>query len=326
MGTPYEHKDTARIGNEDEVQSSHNTEHSNIKHVMFLFFFWSHILIHLILEFKYIQMAQAIAFQAALQRMGFSQAAVAAMTVNGITTSQDLIGLDDKDVEQILKIIRIGPPPILVPYIAQKGLNIMCYWASRRHRLNEPIDAVLFNAAAIETYGKMMTFESKEEDTIVKPPAEFKAGTKWKAFKEGTIAYLNSIKGMHNIPLAYIIRENAAPPPNQAYQSEHHRLIAITPLQGIEFEEDNGKVFDLLKSWTINSPAWTWMRASNVLRDGRQVWLSEGEAQRDRVKDNAYAAIASARYYGERKKFTFETYVTIHQSIIFISRHRFAFF
>jgi hypothetical protein len=42
MGTPYEHKDTARIGNEDEVQSSHNTEHSNIKHVMF-FFFVSHI-------------------------------------------------------------------------------------------------------------------------------------------------------------------------------------------------------------------------------------------------------------------------------------------
>jgi hypothetical protein len=78
-------------------------------------------------------MAQAIAFQAALQRMGFTQPAVAAMTANGITTSQDIIGLDDKDVEQILKIIRTGPPPIPVPYIALKRLNIMCYWASRRH-------------------------------------------------------------------------------------------------------------------------------------------------------------------------------------------------
>jgi hypothetical protein len=94
---------------------------------------------------------------------------------------------------------------------------------------------VLFNAASIDTYGKMMTFETKDEDTIVKPPAEFKAGTKWKAFKEGTIAYLNSIKGMHNIPLAYVICEDEAPPPNQAYQSEHHRLIMITPLLGIEY-------------------------------------------------------------------------------------------
>ena len=39
----------------------------------------------------------------------------------------------------------------------------------------------------------------------------------------------------------------------------------------------------------------------------------EGDAQRDRVKDNAYASLAAAKYYGERKKFTFETYVTIHQ-------------
>jgi len=31
------------------------------------------------------------------------------------------------------------------------------------------------------------------------------------------------------------------------------------------------------------------------------------------VKDAAYAAISQARYYGDRKRFSFETYVTIHQ-------------
>jgi len=59
-------------------------------------------------------------------------------------------------------------------------------------------------------------------------------------------------------------------------------------------------VFDLLKSWTVNGPARTWMRPHNSLRDGQQAWLSlvnhfEGEAQHDRVKDNANAAIAAAR-------------------------------
>ncbi len=77
-------------------------------------------------------------------------------------------------------------------------------------------------------------------------------------------------------------------------------------------------MFDLLKSWTINGPAWTWIRAYNSTRDGHQAWLAlvghfEGDAQRDRVKDAAYAAIAAAHYYGDKKKFTFETYVTIHQ-------------
>jgi hypothetical protein len=95
-------------------------------------------------------------------------------------------------------------------------------------------------------------------------------------------------------------------------------MIAITPLLGAAYEEDNGKVFDLLKSWTINGPAWTWMRTYNATRNGRQAWLAlvghfEGDAQCDRMKDAAYASIAAARYYGDKKKITFEVYVTIHQ-------------
>jgi hypothetical protein len=163
----------------------------------------------------------------------------------------------------------------------------------------------------------MMALSTQEEEMVVKPSAGFKKDTKWKSFKEGTIAYLNGIKGKYNIPLAYIIRENEVPVPNQAYQSEHHRLIEVTPLMGIEFEEDNGCVFDQLKSWTINGPAWTWMRAYNSIRDRRRAWLAlvnhfEGDAQRDRVKDQAYAAIAAAKYYGKKKYFTFEMYITIH--------------
>jgi hypothetical protein len=129
---------------------------------------------------------------------------------------------------------------------------------------------------------------------------------------------MTSVKGSLNIPLAYVIREQEVPDPNTVYQTEHHRLISITPLVGIKYEEDNGKVFDFLKSWTLNGPAWTWMRSHNATRDGRAAWLAlvahyKGDVQHDRVKDNAYAAIAAARYYGERKKFSFETYVTIHQ-------------
>jgi hypothetical protein len=152
----------------------------------------------------------------------------------------------------------------------------------------------------------------------VKPPPEYKTGSKWKPFKEGAIAYFSSVKGAHNIPLAYVIRETEIPDPNAVYQTEYHQLVSITPLAGIEYEQDNGRIFDLLKSWNLNGPAWTWMRAFNHTRNGRASWQAlvnhfEGEAQRDRVKDHAYAAIASAKYYGDRKKFTFETYMTINQ-------------
>jgi hypothetical protein len=60
------------------------------------------------------------------------------------------------------------------------------------------------------------------------------------------------------------------------------------------------------------------MRAFNSTRNGRSAWSSlvthfEGDAQRDCVKDKASVSIAAARYHGERKKFSFQTYVTIHQ-------------
>ena len=42
-------------------------------------------------------MAHAVAFQAVLSRIGFSQAAVAAMNNNGLNSTTDLIGINDKD-------------------------------------------------------------------------------------------------------------------------------------------------------------------------------------------------------------------------------------
>jgi hypothetical protein len=89
-------------------------------------------------------MAAAVAFQQALPQLGFTQESSAALGANGLTSTEDLIDLTDKDVEQILKIIRTGPPPVAAPYLAQKQLNTFCFWAKRRNQLGEPINAALF--------------------------------------------------------------------------------------------------------------------------------------------------------------------------------------
>ena len=52
--------------------------------------------------------------------------------------------LDTKDIEQLLKIVRAGLPAVVVSFLAQKRLNIFCFWATNRNQLNEPIDAALF--------------------------------------------------------------------------------------------------------------------------------------------------------------------------------------
>jgi hypothetical protein len=43
------------------------------------------------------RMAQALAFQAALQRLGFNAQAVAALNANGLQNVHDLVNLSEKD-------------------------------------------------------------------------------------------------------------------------------------------------------------------------------------------------------------------------------------
>jgi hypothetical protein len=100
----------------------------------------------------------------------------------------------------------------------------------------ESININKFIPEAADAFGQLMTFEAQQEETSpVKPPSEFLQGSKWKVFKEGAIAFFNSIRGHGHIPLAYIICEDEAPNPMMIYDDEHQRLIAVTPLQGIEF-------------------------------------------------------------------------------------------
>lgn len=41
----------------------------------------------------------------------------------------------------------------------------------------------------------------------------------------------------------------------------------------------------------------------------------EGNAAHDRVKESAYAAISNVKYHGKKKRFSYETYVNIHQEV-----------
>jgi hypothetical protein len=74
---------------------------------------------------------EEIAFTALLQRLGISTAISQLINDAGFTTTSDLIGVDNKDIENLLKIIRTCATPLtLVPYVSQKRLNTLCYWVN----------------------------------------------------------------------------------------------------------------------------------------------------------------------------------------------------
>jgi hypothetical protein len=71
-----------------------------------------------------------------------------------------------------------------------------------------------------------------------------------KPFKEGFIALFNTNLGMDWVPFSDIICLDATPSdPLAEYPKEHTHLIVITPHVDMEFETDQGRIFDHLKSW-----------------------------------------------------------------------------
>jgi len=128
---------------------------------------------------------------------------------------------------------------------------------------------------------------------------------------------MSHTKGQCNFPISYVLRENEGPPDNEnEYETQEELELAMVPLKGAYYDEDNHAVFDSLKSRLLNGPAWTWIQDFDTKRDGRGAWKAlyahfEGVSRQIRMKTAAYASIKRAEYKGA-KNFVFYLYKRIH--------------
>jgi hypothetical protein len=53
------------------------------------------------------------------------------------------------------------------------------------------------------------------------------------------------------MPLKYIIHKNTLPIPKAIYTTEQEESIAIAPLTGIDFQQDNTKGIGIIKQWVL---------------------------------------------------------------------------
>jgi hypothetical protein len=132
------------------------------------------------------------------------------------------------------------------------------------------------------------------------------------------MTYPHSMTGQASIPLAYIVRENDIPVQNIIYPTMHDQLVECAILHDAEYNTNNGIVYDLLQSLTLNGPAWTWVNGFQRTRDGRGAWKAlsayyKGDSMRTRNKQECNDAIVKAVYQGNKRNFDFNSYVMIHQ-------------
>jgi hypothetical protein len=267
---------------------------------------------------------QTAQMRQAFMRLGMSQMVANEFTDNGITSMNRLRTLTEDALDRLIKQIHRdnnGGAGLVIPFVAQQHMHAIRFWANRMYILGAPYDVALITEPLAESWSEIRKAEkeaAEAPDDLIKKPEPFKKDTKWRPWKESVSTYLHSKIDQATVPLAYIIREHDVAPPNVVYGTTHEQLVNQAILFGPKYNTNNGIVFDLLQSLTLNGPAWSWISNFQRARDGRAAWKAlityyEGDAMQIRTKQQCYDAISKASYQGHRRNFDFSSYVAIHQ-------------
>ena len=259
---------------------------------------------------------------------GLNAAAANAIIAQGFTAPADFIPLEESDIDHLVKHTlkaNVGAvPPVAIPYLSVVKIKAFRYWAILYDRIGLLANPVLFDDAELAFVQDLMKErrdrKTAQEATPEKPP-ELKDLGSWRTFWEKFDTYLSQIFGAAEIPLTYVYREHVEVTQDMRqadYVSNDERYFNITVLEGSHFREDNKRVYEELKTTLIDGPGWSFIRRFDQSKNGRAAVLAiktqaEGRAAEDTRKQRAYAMIATARYAGPRRNWTFQSYVQRHQ-------------
>jgi hypothetical protein len=114
-------------------------------------------------------------------------------------------------------------------------------------------------------------FKTATEDSEVMKPIAFAEMAKWSKFWELFTTYLGRVRGAAEVPLRYLICEQAEVMDaiwEAAYDSTEERLIATMVHTGSHYALDNRTLYDELKLLVINGPGWGFIKQFDKTKDG----------------------------------------------------------
>jgi hypothetical protein len=134
--------------------------------------------------------------------------------------------------------------------------------------------------------------------------------------------YLAAQFGAKGSTLDYVIRQEVEVKYHATYPSENCDIIylemtARVSHTGRTFQDDKRKVWDILSKMCAKHPCWVYIKPAKKGKNGRLAYelLFDHYLGPKNVGNMANAAetkLSSTMYNGEKKRFTWETYVLIH--------------
>lgn len=252
-----------------------------------------------------------------LTRIGFNNDRLRnAIIAEGFASISDMADITMKDVQAMCKKISGLPNArggVLIGYNLQRRLKGFVFWVKDHHRRGQEADVDDFDLDICKEALERMDIEEKRdlEDAKIDAPGKLKSA-EWLQWELKLVNFLQSIPGASGVPLNYVIRKDV--PDEYDFVNEQEELINMCPLVGAIYNEDNRKVFGIIKQSVAETPNWDWIKTLNRAQDGRAAMEMlrnhfDGPGEIEKRIAEANQAIDDLHYVNETK-FPFSLYVT----------------
>jgi hypothetical protein len=272
-----------------------------------------------------------------LERLGFSEAAATYLAGTcGIDSLDEIAYLDGiEDVDTTIKGItspggtamkgtgttrvtsRKNGIPVSIRAVA--NLNLCVYYLKHMERVQRQPVSNAINLVLVRSYRDQQRHEVGFKKTAEEPEINDKD---WPRTLEKIKEYLASQYGVTGATLDYVVRAEIAvkpeaedPPEN--YETVDQEMTARAPHTGRPFVNERRKVWDIMSNICGKKSCFVYIKPDLRTRNGRDAYMLLfdhflGPNNVGNMASEADTKLTSTLYNGEKKRFTWETYVRIH--------------
>ena len=270
--------------------------------------------------------------EALLRRIGLSvRCTTRFMDEEGFETARDLALARKEDVKSTIENVNKlfgsanGAGRIYFPPIKVARVKALCVYFRRCLMINQIPDIRAIDLERcqefVDSYASWTEKQDDADDVVKQKDLKFDP-MKFKTFLEEFKTLLSSLRGSRGITLEYVIRETnteIGPPIEVKFPdvNSDEILSNSATLSGSDFDRDNAKVFTVLRVILTSTTGWNVISKFSTRRDGRKAFLAlkahfQGRSYFELMKTQATTLMTKTYYHGNRAKFTWETYVSIH--------------
>jgi hypothetical protein len=272
-----------------------------------------------------------------LERLGFSESAATYLTGNcGIDSLDEIAYLDGiEDVDRKIKGVtypggtattgsgttRVTSRNNGIPFYIRElaNLKLCVYYLKQMERVQRQPIANAINLVLVHNYHGQKRHEVGFKKTDEEPEINYKY---WPRTLEKIKEYLASQYGVTGDTLDYVVRPDIAAKPEaedpaENYETVDQEMTARAPHTGKYFVDDRRKVWDIMSNICGKYSCFVYIKPALRTRNGRDAYMLLfdhflGPNNVGNMASKAEIKLTGTLYNGEKKRFTWETYVRVH--------------